>query len=62
MINPVKKDDIPFMLPKLIISNNVMEREIFIKFLGVVVYENLNWKEHIKYTEKKIAKNLGLLY
>ena len=24
--------------------------------------ENLNWKENIKYTKNKIAKNLGLLY
>ena len=24
--------------------------------------KNLDWKEHIKYTENKIAKNLGLLY
>ena len=23
---------------------------------------NLNWKEHTKYTEKKIVKNLGLRY
>ena len=32
----------------------------FIKFLGVLLDENLNWKERIKYTENKIAKNLGL--
>ena len=49
------------MLPKLTI-NNVIERQEFIKFLGVLLDENLNWKEHIKYTENKIAKNLGLLY
>ena len=24
--------------------------------------ENFSWKEHIKYNENKIAKNLGLLY
>ena len=24
--------------------------------------ERLSWKEHIKYNESKIAKNLGLLY
>ena len=50
------------MLPKLTISNHVIERQEFIKFLGVLLDENLNWKEHIKYTENKIAKNLGLLY
>ena len=50
------------MLPKLTISNHVNERQEFIKFLGVLLDENLNWKEHIKYTENKIAKNLGLFY
>ena len=50
------------MVPKLTISNHVIERQEFIKFLGVLLDENLNWKEHIKYTENKIAKNLGLLY
>ena len=59
---PSKKDDIPLMLPKLTISNHVIERQEFIKFLGVLLDENLNWKEHIKYTENKIAKNLGLFY
>ena len=32
------------------------------KFLGVLLDENLNWKKHIIFTEKKTAKNLGLLY
>ena len=30
---PSKKDDIPLMLPKLPISNHVVERQVFIKFL-----------------------------
>ena len=59
---PSKKHDMPLMLPKLTISNHVIERQVFIKFLGLLLDENLNWKEHIKYTENKIAKNLGLLY
>ena len=50
------------MQPKLTTSNHVIERQGFIKFLGVLLDENLNQKEHIKYTENKIAKNLGLLY
>ena len=57
---PSRKDDIPLMLTKLTISNHVIEKQEFIKFLGVLD-ENLNWKEHIKYTENKIAKKLGLL-
>ena len=59
---PSKKDDTPLMLPKLITSNHVIVRQEFIKFFGVLKGENLNWKEHIKYTENKIAKKLGLLY
>ena len=50
------------MLPELTISNHVIERQEFIKFLGVLLDENLNWKEHIKCTESKAAKKLGLLY
>ena len=50
------------MLPKLTISNHVIERQEFIKFLGELLDENLNWKERIIYTENKIAKDLGLLY
>ena len=50
------------MLPKLTISNHAIESQDFIKFLGVLLDENLNWKEYIKYTENKIAKNLRLLY
>ena len=59
---PSKKGDNPLMLPRVTISNHVIERQEFIKFLGVLLDENLNWKEHIKYIENKIAKNLGLLY
>ena len=58
---PSKKDDISPMVPKLTISNHVIERQVFNKFLGVLLDENLNWKKYIKYTENKIAKNLGLL-
>src|SRR6218665_2050538 len=32
-----------------------------VKFLGVMVDENLNWKTHINSIEKKIAKNIGIL-
>ena len=59
---PSKKDDIPLMLLKLTSSNHVTEKQEFIKFLGVLVDENLNWKEHIKYTENNIAKHLRLVY
>ena len=32
------------------------------KFLGVLLDENLTEKEYVKYIENKYAKNIGLLY
>ena len=59
---PSKKDDIPLRLPKLIINNYEIQREESIKFLGVLSDQHLTWKEHIKLTGNKIAKNIGILY
>ena len=55
-----KKDDISLVLPKLTIRNHIKRKEL-IKILGLLLDENLNWKEHIIYTYNKIAKTLGLL-
>ena len=33
-----------------------------IKFLGVLLDEKLLWKDHIKYIENEISKNMGILY
>ena len=43
-------------------SNNETKRSESLKFLGVFLDENLTWKYHIKFTENKIAKNIGLLF
>ena len=40
---PGEKGDIPLMQPKLTVSNHVIERQEFIKFLGVLLNENLNF-------------------
>ena len=50
---PSKKDDIPLLLPKSNINNSGIERSECLKFLGVLLDENLCWKEHIKYIESK---------
>ena len=42
---PSKKGDALLILPKLT-SDHVTERQVFVKFLGVLLDENLNWKEH----------------
>ena len=51
---PSKRDDISLLLPKLNIKNSEIERRSeCLKFLGVLLDENLCWKEHIKYIESK---------
>ena len=57
-----KKDDIPLKLPRLQINNDNIERIPSGKFLGVLLDENLSWKDHTKYNESKISKNIGILY
>ena len=59
---PSKTDDLPLLLPKVLINDKEIERVGSVKFLGVLLDEHLSWKEHIRYTENKIAKNIGLLY
>ena len=55
-------DNIPLRLPELKIGNTVIKREENMKFLGVLLDENLTWRPHIKCIESKISKNLGILY
>ena len=48
------------------ILNPINNREIKnfyfnLKFLGVILDEYPSWKEHLKYTENKIAKSIGLM-
>ena len=49
-------------LPKLNINGFTIERESYLKFLGVWIDENLRWRDHIHTVENRIAKNIGLLY
>ena len=42
------KDDLPVKLPDLEIANNEIERKKAIKFLGVILDENVNWQEYIR--------------
>ena len=59
---PSKKEDIPLVLPKLNINNSEIAWTESIKFLGVLLDQSLSWKTHIKYTENKISKNIGILF
>ena len=55
------KDGLPLQLPDLKIFNRVLKRQASIKFLGVMLDENISWKEHIKTVQNKLSKNIGLL-
>ena len=58
-----RRDDLPLKLQKLFVNNQVIKRQSSIKFLGILLDENLSWKEHLKLTENKIAKKkIGLIY
>ena len=59
---PRKKMIIPLNLPILKINETEIKRVQSIKFLGVIIDENLTWKNHIELLENKIAKNIGVLF
>ena len=44
------------------IANNQIETKKAIKFLGVMLVENVNWQKHIRTVENKVAQNIGMLY
>ena len=50
------------MLPEPFINHQVIKRLSSIKFLGILLDENLSWKEHLKLAENEVAKNIGLIY
>lgn len=43
-------------IPNITINNLELERTESIKYLGLMIDENLNWNEHIKHVIKKILK------
>ena len=54
---PTRVDDLPLKLTKLI-HNQEIKRALYTIFFGVLLDENLSWKEHLKYTENKIEEAL----
>ena len=58
-----RRDDLLLVLPKLFINNQnqVIKRQSSIKFIGILLDENLSWKEHLKLTENKVPTNIGLI-
>ena len=56
------RDSLPSQLPTITFNNIEIKRESSIKFLGVIIAENLTQKNHIEVVENKISKNIGVLY
>ena len=47
--------------PVLTINGSLLERVSTIKFLGVVLNDKLDWKDHKLYIKTKISKNIGII-
>ena len=45
----------------VILSNEAIQRVTKAKFLGVIVDQHLNWKDHISMTSHKISKSYGII-
>ena len=57
-----ESENIPLKLPVLKIDNIEIKREQSLKFLGVLIDENLTWKNHIELLQNKISTNIGVLF
>ena len=52
---------IVFNMMELLVILSIMKlSESFIKFLGVMIDENIIWNKHIELIENKILKNIGI--
>ena len=56
-----RRDDLPLVLPKPFVNNQAIKRQSSIKFIGILLDENLSGKKHLKLIENKVAKNIGLI-
>ena len=45
----------------IILDNTKLDRVIKTKFLGVIIDENLTWKNHIDGITKTISRNIGMI-
>ena len=46
----------------LSINNKKLKQENYTKYLGIIIDEQLNWKQHIKQVNIKISKGIGIIY
>ena len=56
------KDNLPLVLPDFFINDVKIKSENSLKFLGVIIDENLTWKTQVELVENKILKSVGTLF
>ena len=54
-------DSLPSQLPTMTFNSIEIKRENSIKFLGVIIDENLTWKNHTEAVENKTSKDISHL-
>ena len=52
-----QKDNIPLKPSMLAINGKVVEWTTLIKFLGILLNENLSWKDQISVVKNKVSKH-----
>ncbi len=45
----------------VVIADNALEHVSYVKFLGVIIDDKLNWKNHMSYVSSKAAEHAGIL-
>ena len=64
LFKPKKKDldNITQKNRQILLANNVLDRVSSIKYLGIIIDENLTWNEHINKLTSKISNLIGIFY
>ena len=55
-------DSILLRLPTITFNNIEIKLESLLKFLGVIIDENITWNKHKELVENEISKRIGILY
>ncbi len=45
----------------LLMNKKAIEQKSYVKYLGVLIDEHLNWNEHISNVTKKISRSVGII-
>ena len=60
IVSPNPKKKLPKTV-KLFINNQSLTEGNSIRYLGIYIDSNLNWKSHINYIAKKVKRSIGTL-